>query len=175
MDMKKILEASKQAIVIGIVLVVINFIFQLLGVFLRNGTIDMIGGAYSTLTLVLFFGLYAWAGMNAVKKHGMDLVGAGTVGAFAYLVTAVVSYVLNMIFLLLVWGRIGMTSPEPAAAAAFSATMAGFTGAMATVVSLAIVLCGIVVNFVVGAGGGAIANVTAGKKANLPAAKKKRK
>lgn len=164
MDLKKILEASRIAMVIGIALVALDFVLQTVSVFVINDVLAMIRGAYVFILLPAFFVLYAWAGYMAEKKHGMGLVGSGLVAASAYLVTSIVSFILTMIGIMLLWGKVGLSSPNPAGGAVFGAAMAGATGLMATVCMAGVIAIGVVVNFVVGAGGAAIADMTAKKK-----------
>jgi hypothetical protein len=169
MDFKKILEASKQAMVLGIGLVAVDFMLQTASVFIINDMVAMASGAYSLILVPAFFLLYAWAGYTAVTRHGMDLAGGGLAAAFAYLMTSILSFILSMIGIMLMWGRIGMSAFSPAGNALFGSAMAGATGVMAAMCMLGVIALGVIINFVVGAGGAAIADMTA------PKARKKKK
>jgi hypothetical protein len=161
MEYHRVLEASKEVMTIGIALVALDFLLRLANFFLTSfGNIfGWIMNAYALILLVAFFCLYAWAGMRAVRLYKMDLVGAGMVAATAYLVTSIVNYILGMLGLLLLWGKVGLTSPDPLSGAAFGGLMLGVTGILDTGITVFVILIGIVMNFVVGAGGGAIANM----------------
>ncbi|MDD5340555.1 MAG: hypothetical protein PHV13_04895 [Candidatus ainarchaeum sp.] len=161
MEFHRILEASKEVMTIGIALVALDFVLRAANFLLPSmaGILGWIMNAYALILLVAFFCLYAWAGMRAVRLYKMDLVGAGLVAATAYLVTSIVNYILGMLGLLLLWGRVGLTSADPLSGAAFGGLMLGVTGILDTGITVFVILIGLVMNFVVGAGGGAIANV----------------
>lgn len=163
MDFRKNIEASKRAMTIGIGLVVIGFLLQLAAIFMPTSAVTAVFGVYGVLMLPAFFVLYAWTGYDS-HRHGLDQVGAGVTAMLAYLVTTIVSTGLTLIGLAILWGKIGMSSPNPAEAIGFSGIMAGTTSITFLLVSVALTAGGMIVNFVVGAGGAALADVTGAKK-----------
>lgn len=164
---KKILAASKDAILIGIGLVLLGFILQVLGVLFSSGAmgaaIASVEGAYFVFLVVAFFCLYVWAGVRAAWDFKMGLVDAGLVAAFSYLVASIVSYLLGVVALSYFWTRTNVSAAHPLFGAAGGVMMASVSIVDFTTVSLMITFGGIIVNFVVGAGGAAMSNVMYGK------------
>jgi hypothetical protein len=165
---RKIFGASKDVILIGIGLVLLAFILRELGTVFTSGPlsgiISTVAGVYGILVFVIFLGLYAWAGMRAGREYGMNLVDSGMVAAFSYLITALVDYMLGIVGLVMFWCKAGVTCQQPVVGAAFGIMMAGVSGALATIVIAAVIFCGILVNFVVGAGGAALIDTLCKKK-----------
>ncbi len=164
-DVKKIALSSAVIIATGVVLVVLSLILQLLSLLINdsNGSIiDTVNAVYSIVLLPVFCGLYFWAGMRAVKKYGMDSVGAGLVAAFSYFVIASVRLLLNLILTFVVVSRLvdgsGFGSTESVVAASIFGGTAGLSGVgLSAVCGIGIILFGTMVNFVVGGSGGLFA------------------
>jgi len=166
---KKILGASKDVIIAGICLVLLGFALQVLGVVFSSGAVGAaigdIEGAYFVFLIVAFFCLYVWAGVRAAWDFKMGLMDAGLVAAFSYLVASIVNYLLGVVALSVFWTGSNLSAAHPLFSAAGGMMMASASIADFTTVTLITTLGGILVNFVVGAGGAAMSNTMYGKNA----------
>lgn len=157
-DVKKILGASLLIVAIGVALVVVSMILELLSLMTTGSTeeiISLIGTAYAFLLIPIFFGLYFWGGMRAVRKFELDAVSAGGVSAFSHVVTGLIHLALGTLLNILVVSRVvggmGFGSAEAALAAALFGDAAGAMGiGLSAVCGFGIIIFGAMMNFVVG-------------------------
>src|SRR4030095_16663128 len=99
-DIKRMVLAAVLTGGIGTALVILSVIIQLLSLAITDQNAELVDTVYSVfgfLMIPVFFGLYFWTGMRAVKRFGFDAVGAGTVTAMAYFVVESIRLALNLI------------------------------------------------------------------------------
>lgn len=166
LDIKKVLRASLIFVAVGIILVIISMILELLSLIVTdsNGEIvDFISMAYSFLMIPAFLAMYFVAGMRAVKKHGLDAVGAGLVASLSYVLTSIVHLLFRTLLnILVVSGLIPAGAGFGSAGAVLAAQVFGdMIGALGLSLSLfcgiGVILIGAMINFVIGGFGGLFA------------------
>lgn len=165
-DLKKVLKASLLISVIGIALVILSVIIRLVATIVTGPEADILtlaSAAYSYLMIPIFFLLFFWAGIRAVKKYKLDAVGAGATSAFAFFFVGIIHLVLEtLISFLFVGGVIGGGGFIPAeatlAAIVFGESAAGGVGlGLSTVCGFGLIAGGTLINFAVGGFGGLFA------------------
>lgn len=165
MEIKTVLRASLVIIGIGLFFIAIYMILQAISVLVKgeyNWLVDMVNVGYTYLMIPIFIVLYFWAGYRAVRKYGLDAIGAGAVSAFSYLVIGIINLVLgavlNLIAMSRVVGAVDFRPPEAVLAAAVLGEMEGLTGVAGSVAcGIGLILLLVLVNFVWGAFGGLLA------------------
>lgn len=167
LDIKKVLLASILIIGIGIVLDIFAVILELLPMVVSDikyiNYLNLALNVFSYVSYPIFFAIFLWAGFRAVKKYGLDLVGAGTVSALSYFVIALFLILLdafmNGVMLNRAASGVGFGSYEIIAATTVFGDLSGLGGVMLTVLcGIGIVIIGTLVNFVVGGIGGYFAS-----------------
>lgn len=162
-DIMKIAKASLLPIVVGLLLVGIYLVLQAVPIFVSDSSIvnilRTISMVYTYLMIPLYILVYFWAGMMAVKKFGLDSIGAGLTSAFAYLVTGLANLafgvLLNLIVLAQVIPGIDFRSPESVLAASILGDLEGRSGVAVTAIcGVALIAIGVLLNFVIGGLGG---------------------
>ncbi len=169
---RKIVEAAKVPIIIGIVVQLLLLIaFAALTQITDKAASDLITLAIVAFSFIFYLVLFIWSGYRAVKQFGYDIISAGVVGAAAYLGIGIITSLLIIIFFivfvianLLVFGRAGN------AGGGSSSTIADLTGGafgigLLILVALACILIylfelaiGACINFAVGCAGGWLAS-----------------
>lgn len=158
-DFQKMLFASLLTIGIGVVLVIVSLILGLLSFAITDSNaalVDLVTTVYLLLLFPLFFVLFFWTGMRAVKNYGFDAVGAGVVAAFSYAIIDLVKILLEMLLAVVVVSRSmgsggGFGSTEMTVTASFFGDMMGLSGvALSAVCGLGILAIGSLINFVIG-------------------------
>jgi hypothetical protein len=157
-DFRRIVLAGFLTMGAGIALVVLSTILQLLSLAISDGNEELIDTIYSAYLLLLypvFFGLYFWTGMRAVKRFGFDAVGAATVVTLSHVVVGLVKLVLNLLLAIIVVSRPfeggGVGSTEAAVAASLFGGAVGLSGVgLSAVCGIGLLLIGASINFVVG-------------------------
>lgn len=161
LDYKRLLLASILPMGIGIVLVVLGEILSTLSLLITDSnaaTMDTVSTAYSFLMIPIFFALYFWSGMRAVKRYSFDAVGAGSVTALAYFVAGFVNLALNVIIQAVIVSRdivgSGVGAAESVLAASLFGGLVGLSGVgLSAFCGIALILFGTMTNFVVGGSG----------------------
>jgi len=162
-DFMKIAKASLLPIVVGLLLVGIYLVLQAVPIFVSDSstvdTLSTISMVYTYLMIPLYILVYFWAGMRAVKKFGLDAIGAGLTSAFAFLVTGLANValgvLLNLIVLAQVIKDIDFRSPESVLAASILGDLEGRSGVAVTAIcGVALIVVGALLNFVIGGLGG---------------------
>ncbi len=166
LDIKKVVQGSLIFAGVGIVLVIMSMVLQLLSLIVTdaNGDIvQLIVMGYSLILIPGFFILYFFAGMRAVKVHGLDAVGAGAVAAFSYFVAGLCHVILETLLNLLVVsglipGGAGCGSAGSIISAQIFGEVAGMVGVLVPAVcGIGLLLVGTLINFVIGGFGGLFA------------------
>ncbi|MFN7990702.1 MAG: hypothetical protein U0R44_00945 [Candidatus Micrarchaeia archaeon] len=158
LDIRRTLLASVLVIGIGVVLVIIGMILQLLSIVVKDGNgaiVETVLTVFSVLSIPLFFLLYLWAGIRAAKRYNFDAVGAATVAALSYLVTAFIQLFLDIILSVVVVSRgvvgSGFGSAEAAVTASVFGSAVGLSGiGLSAVCGIGIIILGTMINFVIG-------------------------
>lgn len=166
LNMKRVLKGSLIFIGIGIVLVILSMILQLLALLLSEDygeILQLVVIGFALLQLPIFLAMYFYAGMRAVKVHGLDAVGAGLVAAVAYFVVALVNLFFDLLLNLLVISGVipanaGFGSAGSVIAAQVFGDIAGMVGLGASAIcGFGLLLTGALINFVIGGCGGLFA------------------
>ncbi len=159
MDIRRIGKASVPIIVLGVVLVLLQTMFHVLPSFLEPSDAEiaeMIDTVFTFFAVLLFMALYALAGFRAVKKFGLDPMGAGQVAALSYTTVAIINLLINTIVELLIVNHIlditGFRTAEAAVTAAVLDHVSGGGGVLiSSLCGLGIIIIGALMNFIVGA------------------------
>ncbi|MFA5412383.1 MAG: hypothetical protein WC350_03510 [Candidatus Micrarchaeia archaeon] len=157
MEGAKIIEASKLPVGLGLVVILISVVIaaiSLLGGDTVKSVMALVSLVYGIASYLIFLLLFAWAGYRAVKKFGLDLVGAAAVGALSAGAVGLVALVLNFIVLAVVLGAAAATTPESGAS---TAAIAGIAGVISVVFGIFWIIGSVVVNAGVAAIGGLLA------------------
>ncbi|MEW6748920.1 MAG: hypothetical protein AB1295_04400 [Candidatus Micrarchaeota archaeon] len=157
-DVRRILTASLLTIGIGIVLSILSMILQLLSTIITDDIgdiLDITNGLYLLILFPLFFVLFFWTGIRAVKLYGFDVMEAGYITAFSYFMIGLVEMVLHILLaILLVRGpldTVGFGSTEMVIASSIFGGLIGLSGvALSAVCGFGMLVFGSMVNFVVG-------------------------
>ncbi len=166
LDIKNILRGSLIFTGVGIILVIMSMVLQLLSLIVTdaNGEIvQLIVMGYSLILIPGFFVLYFFAGIRAVKVHGLDAVGAGAVAAFSYFVAGLTHVLLETLLNLLVVsglipGGAGFGSAGSIISAQIFGEVTGTVSVMAPAIcGFGLLLIGTLINFVIGGFGGLFA------------------
>ena len=166
-DIKKIARSSILFLGVGIILVIVSVILQLLTLLVEGEAGEMvalIATIYSYILYPDFFGLFLLAGYRAVKIHGLDPIGAGSVAALSYVVVAIVQLLLNALLAILVLSGLipsgaGFASIETVMAAALFGDAVGIIGlGRDAVCGFGLILVGALFNFVIGGSAGLYAS-----------------
>lgn len=167
MNIRKILGASLIFVGVGLILVILSMILQLVSILVTDSAgeiVELINIIYSFLQIPLFFALYLIAGMRAVKTHKLDVVEAGLVAAFSYLVVALINLFLSFMLNFLVVsgilpGSAGFISGEAVLTSALFGDTAGISGlGISSICGFAMIIMGAMINFVIGGIGGIMAS-----------------
>jgi len=163
-----VLKASVLAICIGIVLVIISIILKLIPALIIGSEfvdiITLISAAYEFLMLFIFLLLYFWTGMRAVKRFGLDVVGAGGASAVAFVVTGIVNLILSALLGVLMLSHVlpptGLVSPEAVVVASiFGDAAKGAVGlGLSNLCGIVFLAVGALINFAIGGFGGLFAH-----------------
>ncbi len=163
MKFQDVFAASKLVILMGALLVLLSFLMDMFATFGPNSSLlfvsifQVLSFAYSLFLFPVFFFLYFWAGYRAVKEYRLDVVGAGFVAMFSYLVVSVLDLLLKIVSL---YSSVGTIAVEKALGSAYTSGpfAAGILGMIGGALSLTcfagVLLIGMVINFGVGALGG---------------------
>ncbi|MBU0533133.1 hypothetical protein KKB44_06590 [Candidatus Micrarchaeota archaeon] len=158
LNIKNILRSSLLIIIIGLVLVISSLILRLLPVVLTTLDVNLlstISMTYSFILFAIFFLLYFWAGIRAVKSYRLDTVGAGLVSAFSFFVTGIfhllLETVLGLLFASHVIAGTFVSGGATIATAVFGDAAIGGVGiGLASVCGLGILALGTLMNFAIG-------------------------
>jgi hypothetical protein len=165
-EIKKMIFASGLLIAVGVVLILIAFIFQVLPLLITGSytdAINLLNTVYAFLLYPVFLLLYFWGGIRAVSRYGFDAVGAGTVSAFSYFVTGLIqlmlSAILNIVILSRATASAGFATPESVLAVAIFGDIAGVKGiGLSALCGIGVLIVGSMINFVIGGFGGIYAS-----------------
>jgi len=160
MDMRYVGKASTLVIIIGVILVILSTVTSFLPTLIEDAaladTLDLVDTVVTYLALVLFLGLYAFAALRAVRKFGLDVMGAGMVSAMSYAVVGVFHLLINMVVELLIVNKAitidGFRTAESALAASLLGDIAPDSGGVliASLCGVGIIAVGFMMNFIIG-------------------------
>ncbi|VVB98562.1 Uncharacterised protein [uncultured archaeon] len=118
------------------------------------GLIPAVGGVLSCLTgsvgLVIQIAIVGWAGYNAVKSGGLDMMGAALTGAIAAIVGGLVVGIISIALVMLNIGAAGAA--------------AGIGTGVGIAIILGAIAVGVVINAIIGAVVGAVGGLIAARK-----------
>jgi hypothetical protein len=166
LDIKRVLKGSLIFVGLGLVLVILTLILQLLTLIITgeySDYVQIMALVFAFAVIPLYLAMYFIAGIRAVKKHGLDAVGAGMVSAFSYAVAAVAhlffDFLLNMLIVSgLIPGGAGLGSSSSVLAAQVFGDITGPLGLGAALFcGFGLIAVGALINFVVGGLGGLFA------------------
>ncbi len=160
MDFKRIFGASTVVILVGLLIMVLSIVAQILPSLITSGPLDqikMVSTGFAYLSLLLFALLYMWGGLRASKKLRAEPQEAGLVSAFSYAVVAFLQLIINGVFSVLLVNRMatigGFRAPESIYASTLLGDMSGMSGIVISgICGLGVIVLGMMVNFVLGAG-----------------------
>jgi hypothetical protein len=164
-DFRKVLQSSLLIILIAIALVVSSILLRLLPILIEGPEADTVGAIATIYTFILFpvfLVLYFWGGMRATRRFRLDAIGAGIAGSFAFFVTGIVQFLLEMVLALLFASHVlagtFVSGAATMAAAVFGQTAAGGTGlALSALCGLGMIVIGTLINFAVAGLGSLVA------------------
>lgn len=166
LDIKRVLKGSLIFAGLGLVLVILTLILQLLTLIITGEYADyvqIIALVFAFAVIPLYLVMYFIAGIRAVKKHGLDAVGAGFVSAFSYVVAAAAhlffDFLLNTLIVSgLIPGGAGLGSSSSILAAQVFGDITGPFGLGASLLcGFGLIAVGALINFVIGGLGGLFA------------------
>lgn len=166
LDIKRVLRGSLIFAGLGLVLVILTLILQLLTLIITgeySDYVQIVALVFAFLVIPLYLVMYFIAGVRAVKKHGLDAVGAGMVAAFSYAVAAMAhlffDFLLNMLIVSgMIPGGAGLGSSSSVLAAQVFGDITGPMGLGAALFcGFGLIALGSLINFVVGGLGGLFA------------------
>jgi hypothetical protein len=166
LDIKKVLKGSLIFVGLGLILVILSLIFQILTLIIteeHSDVVHIVALVYAFSIIPLFLAMFFLAGVRAVKKHGLDAVGAGLVSAFSYTVVALAhlffDFLLNLLVVSgLIPGGAGFGSSATVLAGQVFGDVTGPLGLGAALFcGSGLIAVGALINFVVGGLGGLFA------------------
>ncbi|VVC02057.1 Uncharacterised protein [uncultured archaeon] len=179
-DFEKVKPAIKLPVLIGIVFVIIYYAVTTATALMASqlaGASGAISLALGVLSYLAFFVLFIWTGWRTVKKFNGAWLEAGTASALASGILVVFHYLVNIVFVAVVYGYLfknpaaaptGAFDPLASAGSALAGSLIGLTVLMSTICCIGDLVASVIVNFAIGAVAGYIAT---GKPKEKPAAK----
>lgn len=157
MEGSKIIEASKLPMGIGLVVILISMVIAAISLFGGDAVKQVVGIvslAYGISSYLIFMLLFGWAGYRAVKKFGLDLMGAAAVGALSALAVGIAGLVLSFVMLAVAVGAAAATTTDSGTS---TAAFAGVFGIISVMLGIFWIIGSTVINAVVAAIGGLLA------------------